>query len=660
MAGSDASDDFEDDQVGEQVVASPEKSESRRSDTLTATPRSSAKSQQSRGRPKGGKTDKGLPKGKRRCQGCLKLFDADVFPPSSLYCARDKKAVDNLYRAARVQDQGDWFQTIRSEPKKMQLLLKTYHARCPSPQPGKRRKAPNLLEYKEVVRTVSSYMRDDVGEMFHEAAFIHWAMKPKNLGLSHVEAAKRFSELVDEDGAVVDQEGPPKSRTRVRVATKTLVTFRNAFEKSKEQSVGDRAKKASDEDIQKSLNRVMSGHDDVGRSGATTLQDMAACMGKIGGDNKFSGKSMVLGDIKNMVPEDSDEAQEEQESDDGGRTIGGTSKRQADDDDDDGEDQPKQKKQKWLCIDESIAGGLRLVNKWRTSTEATCRKQLEEAREVLELVSDPSYAKNVSNETAILRMRADTLDLVVNGSSDQLKAQITSIANAQVARESPLATPAAPSGAASSAGNARARLGSAPPCKSYAELLTLSSFEVFEDQVQASTTREDIVSITKTFKEKGKPISELISTVKAACRMAKSCLAQQKKLLEAAAKRAKKEPMKKSTSLAVGKEPLALWEHGMSIANTVKSVLHEAYDKKTFDAGEALIIRCKVSGEQAQHIFSDGSEVSVRVKVFLDKFRKSSIYTERGRGQRPLPADAVAQLEEMASGFVDAGLKAPR
>ena len=63
------------------------------------------------------------------------------------------------------------------------------------------------------------------------------------------------------------------------------------------------------------MNKVMSGHEDVGRTGGTTFQEMAQNMGKASGDDsKFAGKSMVLGSVKAMLPEDSsEESDEEQE-----------------------------------------------------------------------------------------------------------------------------------------------------------------------------------------------------------------------------------------------------------------------------------------------------------------------------------------------------------
>ena len=128
------------------------------------------------GRPKNkGKTVKGQVKGKRQCQGCLAMIDAAVFPLNSVFCSKDKKAIDNLTYAAKAQDQFGWWQDVKRDMQKLQAVLQAYHARCPEPPPGSKtkRKSTIILEFKEIVRTTTSVVQDEVGEMMHAAAFIH-------------------------------------------------------------------------------------------------------------------------------------------------------------------------------------------------------------------------------------------------------------------------------------------------------------------------------------------------------------------------------------------------------------------------------------------------------------------------------------------------------
>ena len=121
------------------------------------------------------KTVKGQLKGKRRCKGCLKMIDDAVFPLNSVFCSKDKKAIDNLTYAAKVQDQFDWWQDVKRDMQKLQAVLQAYHARCPEPPPGSKTKRTStiILEFKEIVRTITSVVQHEVGEMMHAAAFIH-------------------------------------------------------------------------------------------------------------------------------------------------------------------------------------------------------------------------------------------------------------------------------------------------------------------------------------------------------------------------------------------------------------------------------------------------------------------------------------------------------
>eukprot|EP00969_Alexandrium_andersonii_P183051 8087923-Alexandrium_andersonii.AAC.1 len=69
------------------LAGSPAKSDAGESGSKLSGPAS--------GRPKGGKSARGVAKGKRQCQGCWKLFDASTFPPNSIYCTAVEKAINN-------------------------------------------------------------------------------------------------------------------------------------------------------------------------------------------------------------------------------------------------------------------------------------------------------------------------------------------------------------------------------------------------------------------------------------------------------------------------------------------------------------------------------------------------------------------------------------
>ena len=101
-------------------------------------------------------------------------------------------------------------------------------------------KAFGVLDYISHVRAVSQLINDGVMEMMHEAAFIHWAAKGKNVpprGMDPDQAKAEFVRRRGLDDAIIDEDGPfngPAAdfRARVAVHVKSNVTDRNLLEKA--------------------------------------------------------------------------------------------------------------------------------------------------------------------------------------------------------------------------------------------------------------------------------------------------------------------------------------------------------------------------------------------------------------------------------------------
>ena len=97
---------------------------------------------------------------------------------------------------------------------------------APSVPETSKRAIIKLLQLKECVTVSSMVDRDDIGEMMHEEAFIHWAKKPNISGLSDRDTKLRFVQVCEEPGAVTDMDGRQADKPRqVRAATTKLVIF---------------------------------------------------------------------------------------------------------------------------------------------------------------------------------------------------------------------------------------------------------------------------------------------------------------------------------------------------------------------------------------------------------------------------------------------------
>eukprot|EP00971_Amphidinium_carterae_P005308 105979-Amphidinium_carterae.1 len=100
------------------------------------------------GRKRGDGSEKGT-KSDRQCQGCMKWFPADLFPPGSIYCGEDKKARDALYRAAVGEGEVTWFNEQMQDPSARRRLFAEYHLRCPAPAGGGRKPKFSILRYSD-------------------------------------------------------------------------------------------------------------------------------------------------------------------------------------------------------------------------------------------------------------------------------------------------------------------------------------------------------------------------------------------------------------------------------------------------------------------------------------------------------------------------------
>jgi hypothetical protein len=67
----------------------------------------------------------------KQCRGCWKMFPADIFPCGSEFCWSDKRALDNIYKAAKNQCQLDWWNQNRFDDNKRTILLDSYREKHP-------------------------------------------------------------------------------------------------------------------------------------------------------------------------------------------------------------------------------------------------------------------------------------------------------------------------------------------------------------------------------------------------------------------------------------------------------------------------------------------------------------------------------------------------
>lgn len=448
-----------------------------------------------------GRPTKSGNKGMRICQGCFKQFAAEAFPANSKYDRECAQAINNVYNAAMRQGQVEWYYEQTGTADGTKALLAEYFRLHPKVK-GKRMPI-KMLQLKEGVTVSTMVDRDDVGEMMHIDAFVHWARKPKNLGAGEEEAKILFKQLCQAKGAILDQDGPHKDRpTRVRVSTKKVITFRNRVSKEKGYDLLSKPnKKASQEDIDKAFHSSMRDHDGAGgMTNSGSMEDMAkvVCGAKEASDTWVGGVAVMpdIGYFQDALRDDPDEPGDEEEVNEEGD--------EPDDDNDDArskissatrgskrirssdggsitEPTPKKKAkgdaaERWWDRDAAVAAANKaLMIKGDTFASALTELSKNAGRLKDDIAADDAIKRMVMNELAIMEARLTAVNLVLGMTNDKnatgeqhaaarrdLQAYIARVRSAQEARRS---------GGASSLG--RARLGEAPPSKAFMDLITI-------------------------------------------------------------------------------------------------------------------------------------------------------------------------------------------
>ena len=126
----------------------------------------------------------GVKKGHRQCQGCFKFFPIEEFPPGCIFCAPDKKAINNLRNIA-VRDNGvEWYEEQMACASSRKALLKKYHDKVgdvvKTLKPGARLRQPRVLDLKETVSNSKDTKKSKLGEMMWRGAYVRFRKKRKN------------------------------------------------------------------------------------------------------------------------------------------------------------------------------------------------------------------------------------------------------------------------------------------------------------------------------------------------------------------------------------------------------------------------------------------------------------------------------------------------
>jgi hypothetical protein len=154
--------------------------------------------------------------GMKFCAPCGKEHPVSEFAAGKPVCGPVWNAMRNLGGAAARQQQSDWWEAVKANPKLLKTVVAAYFIRV-QPEVGiqgaadKKGKAKRdafcIGTYREEVKRAEQLLKDGVYEMMNEAAYCHFAGKAKNGGIGHDEAKQLWLAEFAKAGAITDALG---------------------------------------------------------------------------------------------------------------------------------------------------------------------------------------------------------------------------------------------------------------------------------------------------------------------------------------------------------------------------------------------------------------------------------------------------------------------
>ena len=172
----------------------------------------------------------------KMCKGCQKAFPRIEMPVGSAYCHPDKRATQNMGKAAKRQKNEQWWESVESCPRLLKRTLIRYHKKFPTVmdedgemEPGPKKKPKVLIaEFEEEHRQEMQLLIDKVMEMMDLRQYRCWMAKPKNGSKDADWSNASFTNIFTEGDTLTDTGGSEaKFRDRIAVKIKDLVTERD-------------------------------------------------------------------------------------------------------------------------------------------------------------------------------------------------------------------------------------------------------------------------------------------------------------------------------------------------------------------------------------------------------------------------------------------------
>jgi hypothetical protein len=155
---------------------------------------------------KGAVHGKGTRQTGKKCKGCDKWFDDQSFPPNSLFCALDKRALDAIARRAAVQGEEAklYYRNAREDAAKVKQMLDIYWKSVGGREAymeNKKRKSAQfcMLQCMEVMRAEHQVKHTARHKLMTKQKWMVYARSEEGGRLGDEAASRKWQEYLDND-----------------------------------------------------------------------------------------------------------------------------------------------------------------------------------------------------------------------------------------------------------------------------------------------------------------------------------------------------------------------------------------------------------------------------------------------------------------------------
>lgn len=503
------------------------------------------------------------------CMLCNKKFPVCERVPGHHWDRECKRAYDSLRRHCVRQNELEWFNSIKDNPKVIKKAVLDFMKQNPSGVGRGKRRAPGykVCELKERLTTKTSLERRDQGKLMWEDEYIQWAESVEGGKLPRWEAHANWNRWADRNSGVYrDDAGPKEKPLRLRIIIGTFIDSLNIVEVAKEVEQRSQAmRNVTDEQLAQMRSSVFSGHERI--MGIQNMNTSDIIDGMLSHENSEESRGLQAGVGSGAFDMDGVSTVDLRAA----GIIGGK-KRGIEDSDGPDEDQeekgdsqeadPRPKRVRYY---DSARLNAASATKWHAQMEKLAGDARNIMAKIKDLLSVHDRPDNVHYESVKLTLKVAKERMEVSSLVFKEGGETGDLAADNAALQEFLSKFSTPPGDGQSA--------PPPPIQKYKSLVLAALLDKDgQDKFMQCASHEESKDITKSLHEKKTAVQEVISVCSAAEKDINKAVAAAEKVMKVQAKLMISKNQTSGSASSVRKPDSCIWEAAVTKGTPIASV----------------------------------------------------------------------------------------